>query len=124
MTGCAVAIAEPGTIVLDGGQTQERRVLSLLPDYHLCIIDAEQVVALIPEAVAALGAAIEEKKPPTFISGSSATSDIELTRAEGVHGPRRLEVLLVGGNAPSTCRLIASHVNRQDLMDWSIRCHV
>ncbi|MEZ5120846.1 MAG: LUD domain-containing protein [Solirubrobacterales bacterium] len=92
LTGCALAIAETGTLVLDGGTAQGRRALTLLPDLHVCVVLDEQVVAGVPDAIAALAAT---RRPVTFVSGPSATSDIELERVEGVHGPRRLEVVLV-----------------------------
>ncbi|MEX0995205.1 MAG: lactate utilization protein C [Balneolaceae bacterium] len=96
ITGCALAVAQTGTIILDGGQAQGRRILTLLPDYHLCIVRSEQIVGIIPEAFAHLEEKIKKSGPPvTTISGPSATSDIELSRVEGVHGPRRLEVLIV-----------------------------
>ena len=95
LTGCATAIAETGTFVLDGGAGQGRRALTLVPDLHICVVREDQVVGLVPEAVGELEEAVRAGRPLTFVSGPSATSDIELDRVEGVHGPRVLHVVLV-----------------------------
>jgi L-lactate dehydrogenase complex protein LldG len=91
LTGCRLAIAETGTIVLDGGPAQGRRALTLVPDLHVCIVAADDLVGTVPEAFER----ISVDRPVTFVSGPSATSDIELSRVRGVHGPRRLEVVFL-----------------------------
>ncbi|MEU1023457.1 LUD domain-containing protein [Streptomyces sp. NPDC005904] len=94
VTGCAVAVAETGTLVLDGSPDQGRRRITLVPDHHICVVRVpDQVVSSVPQALERLA----PDRPLTWISGPSATSDIELDRVEGVHGPRTLEVVLVSG---------------------------
>jgi L-lactate dehydrogenase complex protein LldG len=96
ITGCAAAIAETGTIVLDGGGLSGRRALTLVPDHHICVVRANQIHGQIAEALAAVAVTVSEQHAPiTLVSGPSATSDIELERVEGVHGPRHLTVLIV-----------------------------
>lgn len=91
ITDVAVAIAETGTIVLDGRASQGRRAVTLLPDHHLCVVAMDRIVGTVPEALSHLDA----RRPLTWISGPSATSDIEFHRVEGVHGPRTLDVVIV-----------------------------
>lgn len=94
LTTCALAIAQTGTIILDGGPGMGRRALTLLPDYHLCVVEQGQLVSSVPEAIEKIE---NPTRPLTFISGPSATVDIEMVRVRGVHGPRRLEVIVVTG---------------------------
>jgi L-lactate dehydrogenase complex protein LldG len=93
LTGCLLAIAETGTVVLDCGPGQGRRALTLVPDLHICVVFAGEIVGTVPEAFER----ITVERPVTFVSGPSATSDIELSRVRGVHGPRRLDVVIVRG---------------------------
>jgi L-lactate dehydrogenase complex protein LldG len=99
LTACAAAIAPTGTIVLDAGRAQGRRVLTLVPDLHICVVAERQIVGGVPEAVRVMRAGVDARRPVTLISGPSATSDIELRRVEGVHGPRRLEVIVAAADA-------------------------
>lgn len=100
LTGCAAAIAATGTLVLDHGKCQGPRALTLVPDFHLCVVYEQQILGGVPEAAAAIARTLRESpRPITLISGPSATSDIELSRVEGVHGPRMLDVILVRRDA-------------------------
>ena len=94
LTTCAAGCAETGTIALDGGAGQGRRALSLVPDLHVCIVGAGAIVETVPELIAALEPSARAGRPIVLVSGPSATSDIELNRVEGVHGPRRLVVIV------------------------------
>jgi L-lactate dehydrogenase complex protein LldG len=96
VTGCTVAIAETGTVVMTSGPSEGPRKLTLVPDLHICIVQTEQIVQTVPEGIRILADVVRaERRPVTLISGPSATSDIELSRVEGVHGPRQLVVLIV-----------------------------
>ena len=96
VTGCTLAIAETGTLVLTAGPTEGRRALTLVPDLYVCVVVESQVVSDLPTALPVVAGLVRaERRPVTFISGPSATSDIELHRVEGVHGPRQLVVLIV-----------------------------
>ena len=96
ITTCTVAIAETGTICLTDGPGDGRRALTLVPDLHVCVLPLDRIVSSVPEGIAALAAAAAEGRPITLASGPSATSDIEMDRVAGVHGPRRLVIVLVG----------------------------
>ena len=95
VTTCAAACAETGTIAFDGGEGQGRRAITLVPDLHVCVVRADQIVETVPELIARLAPSARDGRPIVLVSGPSATSDIELERVEGVHGPRRLVVVLV-----------------------------
>jgi L-lactate dehydrogenase complex protein LldG len=102
LTGCTVAVAETGTIVLTSAPDEGRRALTLVPDLHVVVVRESQVVELVPEALAVLAPLVrEERRPVTFVSGPSATSDIELDRVEGVHGPRNLVVVVAADRVGS-----------------------
>jgi L-lactate dehydrogenase complex protein LldG len=100
LTGCSGAIAQTGTLVLDGRGSSGRRVITLVPDHHICVVSSDQVVESVPEGMARVASAvIDERAPVTLVSGPSASSDIELSRVEGVHGPRKLLVLIIDDSA-------------------------
>lgn len=98
VTGCELGIAVTGTVALAAGPGQGRRAVTLLPDLHVCVVRGKQIVETVPEAIARLAAPLADRRPITFVSGPSATSDIELKRVEGVHGPRRLELIVADPN--------------------------
>lgn len=111
LTGCTLAIAQTGTIALTGGPREGRRALTLIPDFHICVVEAHQIVELVPQAIELLGELVaSERRPITLVSGPSATSDIELSRVEGVHGPRTL-VVLVAQEEPESAS--ASEISRE-----------
>jgi L-lactate dehydrogenase complex protein LldG len=100
ITGAAVAIAESGTVVLDGSPDQGRRALTLIPDLHVCVVEARRIVPALPDALELLTNRITTRhRPIILISGPSATADIELTRVQGVHGPRQLEILVAANTS-------------------------
>lgn len=95
LTGSALAIADSGTIVLDGSPSSGRRIISLIPDLHICLVESSTIVAALPDAIARLAGGVRHTRPLTFVSGPSATVDIGFERVQGVHGPRRLHVVIV-----------------------------
>lgn len=102
ITGAALAIAESGTVALDGSPDQGRRALTLIPDLHLCVVPAARIVPALPHALELLSASVAPgRRPLLLISGPSATADIELTRVQGVHGPRRLEIVIAANTTPN-----------------------